>query len=542
MARESERGVSAIPPETEAFSVPFSDPQQPSVQASMREDRAGTRERSAAPRYHAPANSALPDSSDDDNHGVVEDLPVRPPPKAGPQPDIIEEGATLSIAGAALFLDRDTSKNKKKMQNNTQQKKKEARKLKPHGPPPESFPLVGHEYHDPSDEDNVEAGIDSDSNHSSHSEIDDAAANDFVANCECDGGSSDVPDEFSGTAAWLRRSAARTQPDSELTDLTASNEDDEANEGFVERTDLSNDLLSRFNAMPGKRSMKKGKGKAHEAPPGEKKKARKAKIEAKRLDRAEQKIDGMDFSLVLERLQMFVDRGMDMDALPPCHGQARDVVERICAEFGVKTSSTAASSGKVKTLIIKASNKMGQPTREGLERISQLVDPQALLAAQKKRTKASSRSKSDNVGKNANQQSQRGKKSSVSKDSAQRGKAKGKRVPDPPGPSFERSGEVLQADDEEMEQDNPVTSDHGSLAIVDAKPTLGATAGASLAVSGEQAETYRAFEKYTTGFGSKILQKFGYVEGYGLGKRGEGIVEPVAAYQRPKRAGLGADG
>lgn len=35
------------------------------------------------------------------------------------------------------------------------------------------------------------------------------------------------------------------------------------------------------------------------------------------------------------------------------------------------------------------------------------------------------------------------------------------------------------------------------------------------------------WEKYTKGFGSKIMQKFGYVLGTGLGNNGEGIVVPI---------------
>ncbi|KAL4181379.1 hypothetical protein AMTRI_Chr12g270890 [Amborella trichopoda] len=47
------------------------------------------------------------------------------------------------------------------------------------------------------------------------------------------------------------------------------------------------------------------------------------------------------------------------------------------------------------------------------------------------------------------------------------------------------------------------------------------------------------FEMHTTGFGSRMMAKMGFVEGGGLGKDGQGITEPLAAIQRPKSLGLG---
>ncbi|KAK7073723.1 hypothetical protein SK128_023308 [Halocaridina rubra] len=46
------------------------------------------------------------------------------------------------------------------------------------------------------------------------------------------------------------------------------------------------------------------------------------------------------------------------------------------------------------------------------------------------------------------------------------------------------------------------------------------------------------WEKFTTGIGSKLMQKMGYVVGTGLGPSGEGRVEPVVAYVYPQGVSL----
>ena len=49
------------------------------------------------------------------------------------------------------------------------------------------------------------------------------------------------------------------------------------------------------------------------------------------------------------------------------------------------------------------------------------------------------------------------------------------------------------------------------------------------------------FEKYTKGFGSKMLNKMGFKEGQGLGKDKQGTSEPLSVQKRKKNLGLGAE-
>ena len=53
---------------------------------------------------------------------------------------------------------------------------------------------------------------------------------------------------------------------------------------------------------------------------------------------------------------------------------------------------------------------------------------------------------------------------------------------------------------------------------------------------------FGGFERHTTGFGSRMMAKWGFAgEGGGLGRAQQGIAEPIRAVQRPKNRGIGAE-
>ncbi|KAF7730533.1 hypothetical protein EC973_001914 [Apophysomyces ossiformis] len=56
------------------------------------------------------------------------------------------------------------------------------------------------------------------------------------------------------------------------------------------------------------------------------------------------------------------------------------------------------------------------------------------------------------------------------------------------------------------------------------------------------AADFAKFNKFTKGFGKKMLEKMGWSLGKGLGASGEGIINPVETKQRPARMGMGFRG
>ncbi|GMP60298.1 hypothetical protein CsSME_00023220 [Camellia sinensis var. sinensis] len=58
----------------------------------------------------------------------------------------------------------------------------------------------------------------------------------------------------------------------------------------------------------------------------------------------------------------------------------------------------------------------------------------------------------------------------------------------------------------------------------------------------ETPQRFASFEMHTKGFGSKMMAKMGFVEGMGLGKDSQGMVNPLVAVKFPKSRGLGAKG
>uniref|UniRef100_H2YDS0 Tuftelin-interacting protein 11 n=1 Tax=Ciona savignyi TaxID=51511 RepID=H2YDS0_CIOSA len=89
---------------------------------------------------------------------------------------------------------------------------------------------------------------------------------------------------------------------------------------------------------------------------------------------------------------------------------------------------------------------------------------------------------------------------------------------------------------QEVEEDEKKTDDRYF------KPRLYSSAKISTWKKEKVDSQFASFERHTKGIGMKLLTKMGYRHGRGLGKGNQGIINPVEAIKRNKKAGLGSGG
>ncbi|KAK6156574.1 hypothetical protein DH2020_010822 [Rehmannia glutinosa] len=267
--------------------------------------------------------------------------------------------------------------------------------------------------------------------------------------------------------------------------------------------------------------------------PGEKKKHRKEMIAVKRRDRMRRR--GVDLQKINLKLQQTVLDGMDMQSFPPMHPRDCSQVRRLAAIY--RLQSGCQGSGKKRFVTVVRTQHTCMPSANDKIRLEKLIgaddedDDFSVINGKpvKVDTHASNKAAKPGGHTPVGSQSFRKKPSknlATNSNSKEAKKSKAGKVGSYAAQplSFVSSG-ILNSDIVELQ-------------TTESNETKGTSHESKLET---KAVEYGAFEMHTTGFGSKMMAKMGYVEGGGLGKDGQGVSKPIEVFQRPKSLGLGAE-
>ncbi|WVZ93577.1 hypothetical protein U9M48_039545 [Paspalum notatum var. saurae] len=240
------------------------------------------------------------------------------------------------------------------------------------------------------------------------------------------------------------------------------------------------------------------KSKKYQSVPGEKKKHRKEVIAKKRQQRMLSR--GVDLGQINTKLREMVVDQVDMLCFQPMHTRDCSQVQRLASIYQLK--SRCQGSGKKRFVTVTLTGQSSLPSADGKVRLEKL------LGAEPEDSKCPARQKGlSDSGKLAKHQESTGKRSSSKK-----------QVSFAERPvSFVSCGTMAESVMETI--------------------AVGSCGKAALSNSAQLG----SFEVHTKGFGSKMMAKMGFIEGTGLGKDGQGIVQPIQAIHRPKSLGLGVE-
>ncbi|KAL2338477.1 hypothetical protein Fmac_012923 [Flemingia macrophylla] len=270
------------------------------------------------------------------------------------------------------------------------------------------------------------------------------------------------------------------------------------------------------------------KSKASKRIHGEKKKLRKERIAVKRRERMLHR--GVDLEKINSKLEQIVLEKVDLFSFQPMHSRDCSQIQRLAAIYQLQSSSQG--SGRKRFVTVMRTQSTSVPSSTGRQRLEKLlgVDDEAadfsvVDYVNKKSVTGDRRLGKKNAKMNdfrlqepqsAQNKSGSSKKGSKVKDKKRSGQ-KGSYANQPV--SFVSSGTIH--------------AETVQVTVVDSEETYRKVVASSANIG--------SFEEHTTGFGSKMLAKMGYMEGTGLGKNGQGMAEPIEVIQRPKSLGLGVE-
>ncbi|KAJ1697920.1 hypothetical protein LUZ63_006432 [Rhynchospora breviuscula] len=248
--------------------------------------------------------------------------------------------------------------------------------------------------------------------------------------------------------------------------------------------------------------------------PGEKKKHRKELIADKRRQRMLNR--GVDLEQINTKLRQMVIDKVDMYAFNPMHSRDCSQVQRLASIYGFKNGSQGF--GKKRFVMVSRTTRTCLPSPVDQVRLDKLLgvnhdDGDFAIVDVKNKTK-SCRPTKGSLAERPKSNKSSGRKNTSGKQKAGKTTFAEKPV------AFVSSGTMLG---------DSITKKIVMETVVDSKETTVVV------------EKVGEFEMHTTGFGSKMMAKMGFIEGHGLGKDGQGMIQPIEPVQRPKSLGLGVE-
>ncbi|KAK1420951.1 hypothetical protein QVD17_22940 [Tagetes erecta] len=244
---------------------------------------------------------------------------------------------------------------------------------------------------------------------------------------------------------------------------------------------------------------------------GEKKRLRQDMTASKR--REHTKSRGVDLEKINFKLEQMVKHKGDMMSFQLMHSRDCSQVQRLAAIYRLQSGSQG--SGRKRFVTVTRTHHTCMPSSSDRFRLEKLLGINDEANDMRVGKKPSNRVKNATL-------SPLDPKSAKSNDSSK----KKRRDKDKTGSYAAQPVSFISSGNMVTEPETTTVVDHQNISNNN-KPVANSS-------------NYGAFEMHTTGFGSRMMAKMGYVDGSGLGKDGRGISEPIEAIQRPKSLGLGA--
>ncbi|KAJ7533275.1 hypothetical protein O6H91_13G040400 [Diphasiastrum complanatum] len=296
---------------------------------------------------------------------------------------------------------------------------------------------------------------------------------------------------------------------------------------------------------------------ANKGLPGQKKRQRKETIAAKRRERALSR--GVNFEAINLTLQRLVKDHGDIFAFEPMTNQDRSLVYKLASVYHLKSASQG--SGKKRFVVVTRSQHTCLPSGDDEHRLLKLLgrdgaetDPfqgfEIVGSGEKYRLAKKYRRAARQAWHSLKQSKSQGALSKYS------GFKKSESTPKKNFHSkkstvrngilsssplcFVSSGTIEPDYSSDLRALPKIGKDEACFDIEDHLPGDSSCTEQNQSVTKVCSIEFGQFEAHTKGFGSRMMAKMGFVEGHGLGRDGQGIIQPVTAIQRPRTLGLGA--